>query len=641
MAHVLALVPATRDRNACALVCRAWRRWERETRAALHLRGSIAGLSGIVAAFPSVTDLDLTDVNPGWDGSEVELRGIFQAAFPHLRKVKANVSPSGLKYIRHCWPDLREVVIGHWDGPDDFLEGRHVADLLATCSRITTLDLSWSRTCDFNDLPRELGRLPFVRLRALNLLGGPCKLRDATLAGLAQACPKLEELCFSIGQGTVSDAGIAKLAAGCRELRLLSIEDEAHDINNEHSLTGPITALSLYQLARYCCNLRVLSLVLAKYVRSSGIGFEWLGARCPRLQTLRIARFLGLCSAEPIGEKGDLCRPANSGFEGLAACRSLTELEMQSCQDLSNKDVRAILASCTKLRRLQIMASQKLTAKAFKTTRGTKCLATLLDHLRILQCDRVSTVDVVQRVRPMRDSLVGLELTCNWQPGAPSEHLLPPLPLQGFRSLVSLYLQFRIGASLLPLARAGLETCTNLKFVYLTVYGEIDALAVWTSQATDLSFLTGCQALDFLYIAMERTGGPRAVVDQWERGYMEKLPCLDLSEMEYHPAPNEHGLDMVSVEAAEILSRCRLLRKLSLGGVARQDALTVLLENRSLRDVLFHLPPDCSDSFRQEFYRRLTSRDYSDQVHVAKPRAAALPELPGPVTRQRRRLLEL
>lgn len=298
MVSILARVETVRDRNVCSLVCRAWRAWERESRVRLHLRGTINDLADIRGTFNAVTDLDLTDVNPGWEGSEQGLTEMFQACFPRLRRVKANVSPSGLQYVRHSWPMLEEVVIGHWDGPDDFLESRHVADLIASCRNLVSIDLSWSRNCDFNDLPAELGGHEYQNLRAINVLGGPCVLRDTTLEGLAAACPGLREISFSIADGSVTDAGILKLAQGCPQLQQLSVEDVKHEVLTSVEAVGAITAATVAALARFCPGLRILSLILAGYVKRSGPAFEVLAQRCRRLHTVRVSRFLGLCKRE-------------------------------------------------------------------------------------------------------------------------------------------------------------------------------------------------------------------------------------------------------------------------------------------------------------------------------------------------------
>lgn len=705
MASLLSRIDSGRDRNACALVCRAWRSWERETRTRLHLRGSIINLEEIRNSFRSVTDLDLTDVNPGWEGSEEELRDLFSTSFPNVRRVKANVSPSGLQYVRHCWRELREVVIGHWDGPDDFLEAHHVRALLESCPHIFSVDLSWSRNCDFNDLPRELASLKFHGLRALNLLGGPSKLWDSTLEGLVSVCPRLQELCFSIGDGSVTDEGIEKLAAGCTDLRNLSIEDMGHDINDEHDATGPITAKSVIALAKNCSKLRALSLVLAFYVRRSGAAFELLGLRCKDLQTLRLARFLGLCKGEQtdvaavafrgrpggaglrssevrgasglnrgaiIGRVVDrglegavggrmtanisgggvggtlLPFPSSSGdgvdigtaahgasgtakgweagppkYRGVAMCTNLTDLEMQSCKDLVDADVQSILGACTQLRRLQIMANQKLTSKALNPlASGASGPGMALEHVRVLQCDKVATVNALERLGSLKDRISGLELTCSWLPtDHPSQ--IRALPLANFSSLLSLYLQMRVGSSLQPLAEAGLETCTTLKYFYLTLYGEVVTFSPWMACATNLSFLAQIPSLEFFYLALERVGGPKEVVDVWEKSYMKWLPSLGLPDLEYHPPPLQDGMEVVSLQAARCLASCPSLRRLSLGGVVKEEAMVELLHCKTLRDATFHLPPDCSDVFRQDFYTTLTSRTYADQVRVRKRKAGS------------------
>ncbi|CAI5529137.1 unnamed protein product [Closterium sp. Naga37s-1] len=997
---IVSLVDAPRDRGCCALVCRAWRQWERATRTQLHLRGSLSDLPSLGTLFGSVTDLDLADVHPDWPGSEEELRQVFRTSFPNLRRVRANVSPSGMEYVRQCWPKLESVVIGHWDGLDEGLEARHVSSLVSRCPKVDSIDLSWSRHCDFNELPKQLSDYKLGRIRVLNLLGGPAALRDDALEVFGRgAFPGLEELSFAMADGGVTDMGIASVARGCPALRVLRIEDVAHDLNDSDegdadgvadggvadgvadgdgigdtedaavdgpwgafggsvaaaaavaseaaaaaaadaaeveqvdmegldenvplppaaasasisavalastlgpsplpqsspsptstaflaaaaaaaaaasagvagvaaaaaatSLaqfaalapapppnpvstacpTYPITAAALESLARHCPRLEELCLVPSFCVHRSGPAVEALAAGCKSLRVLRLTRFLGLgrgvlaggdagenvaqreggqeeeeeeqekqeeqeavkqeeqsqqfqqqemqqqhqaqqwdrqfgsaspCApfvdeplsfplaadngGNPEGSNLDggnlqewimwdsapsLLPPTLDGFSSgwevddslladlqqwqqlqeqqqqpgeeaeqqqqgcpcpliaagsnettstgstttsIAACpnalpcasgctstftstststntntsisttgssrspvsppsplaqppilpplaqfTALEELELQMCSDMTDRDVQAVLEGCPKLRRLEVVANHRLSARAFAlgcavcasgvrqcavAAAGGSCRARgrALESVRVMQCDNVDSHALLHALMPARTTLKGIQMTACWT------HTSPPLPLACFSALESLCLEVSVDASLSPLLSAGLASCPNLKFFFLSLYGalEQDTLPL-PPHHYSLAFLSQPPALTYLFLSLEGVQCATApALASLELALLASCPSLAIQEIEFRPAPcpvvsAPLCLDLLSPDAARLLSLSPCLRWVTLGGVVQEPAMVKLLRSRTLRDVVFLTPPDCSDTFRSFFESVLKSRGYSDQ----------------------------
>ncbi|GJP56230.1 hypothetical protein CLOM_g15308 [Closterium sp. NIES-68] len=966
---IISLVDAPRDRGCCALVCRAWRQWERATRTQLHLRGSLSDLPSLGTCFGSVTDLDLADVHPDWPGSEEELRQVFRTSFPNLRRIRANVSPSGMEYVRQCWPKLESVVIGHWDGLDEGLEARHVSSLVSRCPKVDSIDLSWSRLCDFNELPKQLGDFKLGRIRVLNLLGGPAPLRDDALEVFGRgAFPGLEELSFAMADGGVTDAGISSIARGCPALRVLRIEDVAHDLNDsdvdadgaggdvdvagdgdvggdvasgvhgngvdvghrlngnqllrgrvtrdtrdangtEHDLSGnggypgvlplpqveqgdsdlmsglspaaatagvsatafaamhadspasissffapsaaslasdpaataaasaaapahsapvappvpaacltyPITASALESLARHCPNLEELCLVPSFFVHNSGPAVEALAAGCKSLRVLRLTRFLGLSrgllSDGSDGEGGkvvalmqglgqqqeqqeqqeqqqeqqeeeeveqgvqlqnmlvlggcgsvppsapfadetltsplmadgarledwmlwdsapslppptlDGCSSSswdvddalladwqqwqqvqqvqqvqdegqevqNEGQDPLVAaaasietnsfapcltglpCASTTgsvetnssgctsiagsprslrsppvqpppappvlpplaqfpaleELELQMCSDMADSDMQAILDGCPQLRRLEVVANHRLSARAFAlgcavcstgllqceaAAAGGSCRARgkLVESVRVMQCDNVDSHALLHALMPARSALKGIQMTASWS------HSSPALPLACFSALESLCLEVSVDSSLAPLLSAGLASCPSLKFFFLSLYGSLeDDTLPLPPHDYSLAFLAQPPALTYLFLSLEGIQCSSAsAMASLELALLASCPSLPIQEIEFRPAPCPVAspplcLDVLSPDAARLLSLSPCLRRVTLGGVVQEPALVKLLRSRTLRDVVFLMPPDCSDTFRSFFESVLKSRGYSDQ----------------------------
>ncbi|CAI7770480.1 unnamed protein product [Closterium sp. NIES-54] len=1009
---IVSLVDAPRDRGCCALVCRAWRQWERATRTQLHLRGSLSDLPSLGTFFGSVTDLDLADVHPDWPGSEEELRQVFRTSFPNLRRVRANVSPSGMEYVRQCWPKLESVVIGHWDGLDEGLEARHVSSLVSRCPKVDSIDLSWSRHCDFNELPKQLSDYKLGRIRVLNLLGGPAPLRDDALEVFGRgAFPVLEELSFAMADGGVTDMGIASVARGCPALRVLRIEDVALDLNDSDEgdadgvadggvadgvadgdgigdtedaavdgpwgafggsvaaaaavaseaaaaaaaaaadaveveqvdmegldeyvplppaaaasasisavalastlgpsplpqsspsptstaflaaaaaaaaaasagvagvaaaaaatplaqfaalapapppnpvstacPTYPITAAALESLARHCPRLEELCLVPSFCVHGSGPAVEALAAGCKSLRVLRLTRFLGLgrgvlaggdagenvaqreggqeeeeeeeqeeqeavkqeeqsqqfqqqemqqqhqaqqwdgqfgsaspCApfvdeplsfplaadngGNPDGSNLDGGNPDGSNLDGgnlhewimwdsapsllpptlvgfssgwevddslladlqqwqqlqeqqqqpgeeaeqqqlgcpcpliaagsnettstgstttsIAACPNalpcasgctstftstststntntsisttgssrspvsppsplaqppilpplaqfvaLEELELQMCSDMTDRDVQAVLEGCPKLRRLEVVANHRLSARAFAlgcalcasgvrqcavAAAGGSCRARgrALESVRVMQCDNVDSHALLHALMPARTTLKGIQMTASWT------HTSPPLPLACFSALESLCLEVSVDASLSPLLSAGLASCPNLKFFFLSLYGalEQDTLPL-PPHHYSLAFLSQPPTLTYLFLSLEGVQCATApALASLELALLASCPSLAIQEIEFRPAPcpvvsAPLCLDLLSPDAARLLSLSPCLRRVTLGGVVQEPAMVKLLRSHTLRDVVFLTPPDCSDTFRSFFESVLKSRGYSDQ----------------------------
>ncbi|CAI5945766.1 unnamed protein product [Closterium sp. NIES-65] len=937
--------------------------------------------------------------------SEEELRQVFRTSFPNLRRVRANVSPSGLEYVRQCWPKLENIVIGHWDGLDEGLEARHVSSLVSRCPKVDSIDLSWSRHCDFNELPKQLSDYKLGRIRVLNLLGGPAPLRDDALEVFGRgAFPGLEDLSFAMADGGVTDMGIASVARGCPALRVLRIEDVAHDLNDSDdgdadgvadggvanrdgigdtedavvdgpwdafagseaaaavvseatvaaaaaaagaaeveqvdiegldeyvpfppaatagisaaalaSILGPsplpasspfalssaspaavtttaaaapgvagiaaaanppplfaprapappplpvhtacptypITAAALESLARHCPSLEELCLVPSFCVHRSGPAMEALAAGCKSLRVLRLTRFLGLgrgvlaggeagegvaqrggdgqeeqdeqeavkqeeqpqqpqvpqqqqqqqqqqqevqqqqqqaqqwdgqfCSVSPCapfvdeplsfplaadnggnpdgsildagslqewmqwdsapsllphtldgfssgwevddslladlqqwqqlqeqqqpqqpgeeeqqpqqpgeeeGEQQQGCpcplivagssktTSTGSGCTSIAACpnalpctsgctstftstntsisttgssrspvspasllaqppilpplaqfTALEELELQMCSDMTDRDMQAVLEGCPKLRRLEVVANHRLSARAFSlgcavcaaggqcevAAAGGSCRARgrALESVRVMQCDNVDSHELLHALMPARTTLKGIQMTASWT------HTSPPLPLACFSALESLCLEVSVDASFSPLLSAGLASCPNLKFFFLSLYGALDQDTLpLPPHHYSLAFLSQPPALTYLFLSLE--GVQSATVPalaSLELALLASCPSLAIQEIEFRPAPCPVAsaplcLDLLSPDAARLLSLSPCLRRVTLGGVVQEPAMVKLLRSRTLRDVVFLTPPDCSDTFRSFFESVLKSRGYSDQ----------------------------
>lgn len=207
----------------------------------------------------------------------------------------------------------------------------------------------------------------------------------------------------------------------------------------------------------------------------------------------------------------------------------------------------------------------------------------------------------------------------------------PPLPFASFSALESLCLEVSLDVSLASIQRAGLSSCPNLKLLFLSLYGSIgDSLPLPHHHYT-LPFLSHPPALSFLSLSLEgiHCDSSATLIPAIELSLLRSLPSLTLREMEFRPAPRPFSsstsppsppstdlssppLDILSPEAARLISLVPSLRKLTLGGVVREEPMGKLLRSRTLRDVVFLMPPDCSDAFRGFFDSVLKSRSYAE-----------------------------
>eukprot|EP00475_Leptophrys_vorax_P026347 TRINITY_DN3712_c3_g1_i4.p1 TRINITY_DN3712_c3_g1~~TRINITY_DN3712_c3_g1_i4.p1 ORF type:complete len:915 (-),score=24.59 TRINITY_DN3712_c3_g1_i4:177-2660(-) len=321
----------------------------------------------------------------------------------------------------------------------------------------------------------------------------------------------------------------------------------------------------------------------------------------------------------------------------LALFPALEELELQLCSDMTDAHMQALLQHCPALRRLEAVANHRLSAAAFAvgcqqcSSGGGPCAAAAanggvcrargakLESVRVMQCDNVDSHELLLAIQPAKDSIKGIQMTATWQLLTPPLQTLP-LPLASFAALESLCLELCVDVPISPLARAGLGACPNLKFVFLSLYGVIEDSLPLPDHEYSLSFLAQPPALSFLFLSLEGVQCASApAMSALELSLLAALPSLNLLDVEFRPAnrPAEDAsplpIDLVSTDAARLFSLAPRLRRITLGGVVEEPAMVKLLRSRTLRDVVFLLPPNCSDTFRSFFDSVLKSRVYVEQ----------------------------
>ena len=170
---------------------------------------------------------------------------------------------------------------------------------------------------------------------------------------------------------TLSVAGAASLARGCKKLWELSFSDG--EFANRYSVPM-VTDAILQSLAegQGCKELRRLDLTSCALVSDAGV--KSLAAGCKEL------RGLNLFGCKEV---------TDAGVKSLAAgCKELRDLNLKCCKEVTDAGVKSLADGCKELRNLDLSYCNKV------TDAGVKSLADACKELRDLDIYRYAYKDV-------------------------------------------------------------------------------------------------------------------------------------------------------------------------------------------------------------------------------------------------------
>ncbi|XAR49541.1 hypothetical protein NMG60_11032781 [Bertholletia excelsa] len=663
LSNIIGAISNTRSRNAAALVCRKWRDIERSTRTFLTLRGNIRDLALVPGCFQSVSHLDLSLLSP-WghfllcpSSNAFLLAHFLRRAFPSLLSLTLYArTPSTLQFLAPHWPNLTSIKLVRWhQRPPQLSPGADFEPLFEHCRSISSLDLS-SFYCWPDDIPPALESRS-EKLTRLDLLNPSFAegFKAQEIRSITRCCPNLRDFrvaCMFDQRylGFVSDETMLAISANCPKLCVLHLVDTSALSNgrgdpNDEGFTDEDARIGTATLIEMFSGLPLLEelvLDVCKNVRDSRWAVGELNAKCPKLKSLKLGQFHGLCQAnEPTLE---------SRLDGIGLCQGLVKLSIKNSADLTDLGLIAIGRGCWRLAKFEIEGCRKI------TVRGMRTLACLLEktlvEVKISCCKNLGAVSSLRALEPIQDRIQQLHIDCVWDSVEQSEalegieynfdlnvsegsvmnhqsgisfpefsdagkankkckyyHDIDDLYMNGDRDesdngngfsggkawdkLRYLSLWIGVGEVLTPLAAAGLETCPNLEEIRITVEGDCRDWSKPSERPFGLSTLVRYPQLRKMHLDCGDTIGyahtaPSGQMDLslWERFYLYGIGNLRLSELDYWP-PQDRDVNQrsLSLPATGLLAECLTLRKLFIHGTAHEHFMRMLLRIPNLRDV--------------------------------------------------------
>ncbi|CAI0415384.1 unnamed protein product [Linum tenue] len=310
---ILGKLEDDKDKEIFGLVCKRWLRLQSTERRKLAARAGPHMLQKMAARFSRLLELDLS-------------QSVSRSFYP-------GVTDSDLAVIADGFKSLRLLNLHNCKGITD----RGVTSIGQGLPALQSLDVSYCRKLTDKGLTAVAEGCP--NLKSLHLAG--CRfITDEILKSLSTYCTNLEELGLQ-GCSNITDSGLEDLVAGCRRIQFLDI--------NKCSNVGDS---GISSVSKACsASLRTLKLLDCYKVGDESI-FS-LARHCVNLETLIIGG----------------CRDiSDESMKSLAnSCgRSLRNLRMDWCLNVSDSSLGCILSECRKLEALDIGCCEVITDAAFE-----------------------------------------------------------------------------------------------------------------------------------------------------------------------------------------------------------------------------------------------------------------------------------
>ncbi|OMO65383.1 Leucine-rich repeat, cysteine-containing subtype [Corchorus olitorius] len=623
LCNIFSLVSDTRSRNAMSLVCLKWHLLERSTRISLTLRGNIRDLFLLPTCFRAVTHLDLSLLSP-WGHPLLDsspnpflLAQLLRNAFPSVVSLTVYVrNPSTLNLLAPQWPNLRHVKLIRWHQrlPVDSPLGSDFIPLFEHCHLISSLDVS-SFYCWTEDLPTAIEVYPSVAasLSHLNILKNSSAegFKSHELLSITASCPNLRQFLATCAFdrrfiGFVSDQTLLALALNCPSLSLLHLVDatsvsNAREDPNHEGYSSEDACINHATLADVFAKLPLLEdlvLDVCHNVRDSWPALESLNSKCPRLKSLKLGQFHGICNSKP---------------DGIALCQGLESLSIKNSADLTDEALVSISLGCPRLSKFEILGCKRITGTGI--WKLTNVLRKTLVDVKISYCKNLNAVSSLQALEPIRHRIERLHIDCVWQSveqltgmaGSSSkqdtkkkckynnignnENLF--FSSRTWKKLQYLSLWIAVGDLLTPLSLAGLDDCPVLEEIQIKIEGDCRNQPRPSMEALGLSSLAIFPKLSRMNLDCSGVIGyaltaplGQADLSLWERFFLNGISNLHLNELNYWPAQDiDVNQRSLFLPAAGLLAQCESLRKLFIHGTANEHFMMFLLRIPTLRDV--------------------------------------------------------
>ncbi|XP_028107143.1 F-box/LRR-repeat MAX2 homolog A-like, partial [Camellia sinensis] len=366
-----------------------------------------------------------------------------------------------------------------------------------------------------------------------------------------------------------------------------------------------------------------LVLDVCQNVRDIWPALELLSSKCPRLKSLKLGKFHGIC-------RGIAPHP-----DGVALCKGLESLSIKNSMDLTDACLITISFGCPKLAKFEDQGCKKITEIGIN--KMAQILRQTLINVKISSCKHLNTQASLRALEPIQSQIQRLHLDCMWESNQALEEEASSsnqsavfknvqtnrrdviweetysgkqckyldvyyTQIQGRGNEVSgrtwsqlqyLSLWIAVGKLLTPLALLGLENCPVLEEIEIIIEGDCRYQSRPYVKAFGLSSLARYPRLSKMHLDCGGAIGfaltaPSGHMDLslWERFYLNGIQNFNLSELDYWP-PQDRDVNQrsLSLPAAGLLAECSSLRKLFIHGTANEHFMMFLLRIPNIRDV--------------------------------------------------------
>ncbi|KAF9590206.1 hypothetical protein IFM89_031861 [Coptis chinensis] len=614
----------------------------------------------IPQCFRFITHLDLSLLSP-WGHSLFPdlshefhiLAQLMHRAFPGVDSLTVySRTPSTLQVLAPQWPNLKHVKLVRWHQRSQMPVGSDLFPLFESCTDLESLDLS-NFYCWTEDIPAALEShsLSASKLTYLNLLTLPSTegFKSLEIIAISAACTNLREFLVTCMFDPryidfVGDEALVALASNCKKLFHLHLADTSSMANARgdpedegySSEDAKISCATLEEVFTGLPLLEELVLDICHNVRDAGATLETLDLKCPRLKSLKLGHFHGIC------------RPMDTRIEGIAVCKGLESLSIKNSADLTDSSLMGIALGCPRLAKFHIQGCKKVTEMGMKFLTCVLC-KTLVD-VKISCCKFLDAASALRAMEPIRSRIQRLHIDCVWHSlGAPLNNGLvhndfdlnvlvedesmtnglnngnnifststkrhvdsydrvknkkckysSELQCNGsgflhksWDRLQFLSLWIAVGDLLTPLHLRGLEICPALEEIQIKVEGDCRSRLKPSDGAFGLLSLARYPELvkmkldcgDVIGYALTAPSG-QMDLSLWDRFYLNGIGNLNLNELDYWPPQdrdvNQRGLSLPAVGS---LAECSTLRKLFIHGTTHEHFLMFLLKIPNLREM--------------------------------------------------------
>lgn len=453
--------------------------------------------------------------------------------------------------------------------------------------------------------------------------------------------------------GFVRDETLLSIVSNCPKLTLLHLADTSALLNARADPTqqgfahedARITVVTLIEMFSRLPLIQDLALDIGNNIKDSGPAFEVLNFKCPKLKSLKLGQFHGICMA------------LESKLDGIALCQGLESLSIKSSADLTDMGLIAIARGCSKLAKFEVHGCKKITVKGMGTL--ACLLRQTLVEVKISCCKNLGAASSLKAMEPIRKQIQRLHIDCVWdsveqfenldgveynfdlnkseecsgstsnQPSADFTNFFGrkdyeydemcgrninkkckysydfdcsqsngyangnEYPGKTWDKLRYLSLWISVGELLTPLSNSGLGNCPELEEIRIKVEGDCRYWSRPPAREFGLSSLAWHPRLSKMHLDCGDTIGyahtaPSGQMDLslWERFYLLGIKELSLGELDYWPPQDKDvNLRSLSLPAAGLLQECLVLRKLFIHGTAHEHFMMELLRIPNLRDV--------------------------------------------------------